>query len=191
MRILQYMVCVDVIINMIETKRLLLRQWKLEDLKPFYKINSHEEVCKYLPKQLNEFESNILAKKIIQKFDDQGFGLFALEEKENKEFIGFTGLNIPSFEASFMPAVEIGWRLAVDYWGKGLATEAALAVSDYAFFELKLSEIVSFTVPENIASRRVMEKIGMIYDPSADFCHPDLPSSHRLNRHVLYVKRNK
>ena len=174
---------------MITTKRLLLRHWTLKDLIPFYKINSHSQVCKYLPKQLTELESDELARKIIQKFDVQGFGMFALEEKENKEFIGFTGLNIPNFEAPFMPAIEIGWRLAVDYWGKGLATEAAFAVMEYAFFELNLSEIVSFTVPENIASQRVMQKIGMSHDPSSDFCHPDLPPNHRLSRHVLYRKR--
>ena len=190
MRILLYMDCVDVTISMIETKRLLLRHWKLEDLNPFYKINSNPQVCKFLPKQLSASESDEFARKIIQKFDVQGFGMFALEEKENKEFIGFTGLNIPNFEAPFMPAIEMGWRLAVDYWGKGLATEAAFAVMDYAFFELKLSEIVSFTVPENTASRRVMEKIGMIRDPSADFCHPDLSNDHILSSHVLYRKRN-
>lgn len=176
---------------MITTKRLLLRHWKPEDLIPFYKINSHSQVCKYLPKQLTELESDELARKIIQKFDVQGFGMFALEETSTNEFIGFTGLNIPSFEAPFMPNVEIGWRLAFDRWGQGFATEAALAVIDYAFGILKLPEIVSFTVPENIASRRVMEKIGMIYDLDADFSHPDLPQNHRLSRHVLYRKKNK
>ena len=90
-----------------------------------------------------------------------------------------------------MPTIEIGWRLAFDHWGQGFVTEAALAVMDYAFNELNLPEIVSFTVPENIASQRVMEKIGMVYDPDSDFNHPDLPPSHRLSRHVLYRKRKK
>ena len=96
---------------------------------------------------------------------------------------------MPNFDAPFMPAVEIGWRLGFDYWGQGFATEAARAVRDYAFNELKRSEIVSFTVPQNTASRRVMEKIGMVHDPSADFNHPDLPQNHRLSRHVLYRRK--
>ena len=174
---------------MIETKRLFLRHWKNEDFLPFFAINSHPKVCQYLPKPLTESESNELANKIIQKFDTQGFGCFAIERKDTGTFIGFTGLNIPNFDAPFMPAVEIGWRLGFDHWGQGFATEAARAVRDYAFNELKRSEIVSFTVPQNTASRRVMEKIGMVHDPSADFNHPDLPQNHRLSRHVLYRRK--
>ena len=190
MRILLYMACVDVNINMIETKRLILRNWNSQDFTPFYKINSHPQVCQYLPNQLTESESNEFAHKIIQKFKEQGFGLFALERKDNGTFIGYTGLNTPNFDAPFMPNIEIGWRLAFDQWGQGFATEAALAVRNYAFDELNLPEIVSFTVPENTASRRIMEKIGMIYDPSSDFCHPDLPHDHALSQHVLYRKLN-
>ncbi len=85
-----------------------------------------------------------------------------------------------------MPAVEIGWRLAFDSWGRGLATEGARAVIRYAIEDLSLDSLVSFTVPENLRSRSVMEKIGMTHDPRDDFDHPNLPKGHPLRRHVLY-----
>jgi RimJ/RimL family protein N-acetyltransferase len=101
-------------------------------------------------------------------------------------FAGFIGLSIPAFDAPFMPAVEVGWRLAFDCWGRGLATEGARAVVSYGFEELGLDSVVSFTVPENLRSRRVMEKIGMTHDPRDDFDHPRLQDGHPLRRHVLY-----
>ena len=103
--------------NILETKRLILRTWQQEDLNPFASLNACEHVCKFMPHILNESESNALGKKIISHFDKYGFGLFAVERKDTQEFIGFTGLNIPDFSASFMPATEIGWRLAHEHWG--------------------------------------------------------------------------
>jgi RimJ/RimL family protein N-acetyltransferase len=100
--------------------------------------------------------------------------------------IGFVGLQYVNFEASFTPAVEIGWRLAYEYWGRGYATEAARAVLDHAFKQLKLSEVVAFTVVSNRQSRKVMQKIGMRYDPQGDFDHPDFDHNSPLRRHVLY-----
>ena len=82
--------------------------------------------------------------------------------------------------------MEIGWRLDAAYWNRGLATEGARAVLRYGFEELGLHEIVSFTVPANLPSRRVMEKLGMRHDPAGDFDHPRLPEGHPLRRHVLY-----
>jgi RimJ/RimL family protein N-acetyltransferase len=98
---------------------------------------------------------------------------------------------VPSFEASFTPCVEIGWRLSAEYWGRGLATEGARAVVKHAFGDLWLDEIVSFTVPGNVRSLRVMEKIGMTHDASEDFDHPNLPEGHPLRRHVLYRLRRR
>ena len=102
------------------------------------------------------------------------------------DFIGYVGLNIPTFEAAFTPCVEIGWRLAAGHWGKGYATEAARAVLDYGFGSLGLKEIVSFTVPANVRSQAVMQRIGMTRDPAGDFNHPHIPQGHPLRRHVLY-----
>ena len=117
-----------------------------------------------------------------------GFGLWAATRVDHDAapFIGFIGLSIPQFEAQFMPTVEIGWRLDPAHWGVGLATEGAHACLVHAFTTLALSEVVSFTVPENKASRRVMEKVGMKRDETEDFAHPNLPNGHPLQRHVLY-----
>jgi ribosomal-protein-alanine N-acetyltransferase len=101
-------------------------------------------------------------------------------------FIGFVGLSVPSFDAHFMPAVEVGWRLARETWGHGFATEAARAAIRDGFEHLGLSEIVSFTVPANVRSIRVMERLGMTRDPVDDFDHRRLPDRHRLKPHVLY-----
>jgi len=89
----------------------------------------------------------------------------------------------------FRPCVEIGWRLASESWGQGLATEGARAVVDHAFGVLALREIVSFTTAANLRSRRVMEKLGMSRDPREDFDHPLIPEGHRLRPHVLYRLR--
>jgi RimJ/RimL family protein N-acetyltransferase len=96
------------------------------------------------------------------------------------------GLTVPDFKAHFTPCVEIGWRLAHEHWGRGYATEAALAALDFGFQRLGLAEIVSFTVPANRRSRGVMERIGMTRTPADDFDHPYLPDGHPLRRHVLY-----
>jgi RimJ/RimL family protein N-acetyltransferase len=101
-------------------------------------------------------------------------------------FAGFIGLGIPRFEAPFMPCVEIGWRLDPDYWNRGYATEGARAALEFGFGPLGLEEILSYTVPDNIRSRRVMEKIGMTRSPGEDFDHPLLPAGDALRRHVLY-----
>ncbi|MDA0782477.1 MAG: GNAT family N-acetyltransferase [Proteobacteria bacterium] len=176
---------------MLKTERLILRNWKEEDLEPFAALNACEYVCEFLPKILSKEESNSLAKKIITHFEQHGFGLFAVERKDTGEFIGFAGLSIPGFDAHFTPATEIGWRLAYEHWGFGFATEAAIVVRDSAFDELDLKELVSFTTKNNKASRRVMEKIGMTHDEADDFDHPNLKDGHPLKPHVLYRESRK
>ena len=109
-----------------------------------------------------------------------------MERLDTGGFIGFTGLSAPSFEAPFTPAVEVGWRLAPDAWGNGFATEAAEAALRFGFETIGLDEIVSFTVPANVRSRAVMERLGMTHDLADDFDHPRFPEGHRLRRHVLY-----
>jgi RimJ/RimL family protein N-acetyltransferase len=106
--------------------------------------------------------------------------------RDTGEFIGFTGLSVPSFEAHFMPAVEIGWRLAKGAWGNGYATEAARASLAYGFGPAGLDEIVSFTTTTNLPSQRVMQRIGMTHDEAGDFDHVRIPAGHRLQRHVFY-----
>jgi RimJ/RimL family protein N-acetyltransferase len=140
----------------------------------------------FFPALLTPEETDAGIARVQNHFNRHGFGFYAAEFRENETFIGFVGLNIPSFDAPFMPAVEIGWRLAFDFWGRGLATEGARAVIDHAFKTLGLTSLVSFTVPANMRSRRVMEKLGMVHDSTGDFDHPNLPVGHPLQRHVLY-----
>jgi RimJ/RimL family protein N-acetyltransferase len=156
------------------------------DREPFARLNNDARVMEYFPSPLTRAESDALASRIETHFRAYGFGLWAVELRESGVFIGFAGLSIPAFQAPFTPCVEIGWRLAAEYWGRGLATEAARASVRYAFDTLNLAELLSFTAPANTRSRRVMEKIGMTHNPADDFDHPNLPQGHPLRRHVLY-----
>jgi RimJ/RimL family protein N-acetyltransferase len=172
----------------IETQRLILRGWRRDDREPFARMNCDPAVMEFFPALLTREESDSLVDRVEVHFAAHGFGVWATELKETGEFIGFTGLWIPRFEAHFTPCVEIGWRLAAAHWGRGLATEGARAAAEYAFGELRLKALVSFTAEGNMRSRRVMEKIGMTHDAADDFDHPDLPVGHWLRRHVLYRK---
>jgi RimJ/RimL family protein N-acetyltransferase len=140
----------------------------------------------YFPSVLTPEESNELADRIEAHFGEHVFGLWAVEIPDVSPFIGFVGLSIPSFDAHFTPCVEIGWRLARACWGNGYATEGAWEVLRFGFGRLGLREIVSFTVPANVRSRRVMERLGMHHSPTDDFDHPRSPEGHDLRRHVLY-----
>lgn len=126
--------------------------------------------------------------KIEERISQQGFGLWAAELKATKGFIGFIGLSVLGYPLPFSPCVEVGWRLAFDYWGNGYAQEGARAALAFGFDKLGLEEIVSFTSESNLRSRHVMERIGMTYDAQGDFDHPKLPEHHPLKRHVLYRK---
>jgi len=170
----------------IETERLLLRPWRDADLEPFAALNADPEVMEFLPDVLTREQSDAFARRIHAHFAEHGFGLWAVEVAGGAPFVGFVGLAVPRFEAHFTPCVEVGWRLAREHWGSGYATEAALGALAYGFGELGLHEIVSFTVPANVRSRRVMERIGMVRDPLDDFEHPVLPPGDPLRRHVLY-----
>ena len=170
----------------IRTERLILRSWRAEDRKPFARLNADLQVMEFMPRTLSAKESDAFADRIEEHFRQHGFGLYATELRSGGVFIGFIGLSIPAFQTAFTPCVEIGWRLASAYWGQGLATEGAQATLRYGFEQLGLQEIVSFTVPANMRSRRVMEKLGMKRNPAEDFNHPRLEEDHRLSRHVLY-----
>jgi RimJ/RimL family protein N-acetyltransferase len=170
----------------LRTARLRLRRWRPSDAAPFAALNADPRVMEHFPALLSRDESNALVARIEDHFARHGFGLWAIEIAGETPFAGFIGLNVPTFEASFTPCVEIGWRLAADFWGRGIATEGAQAALRFGFDSVGLHEIVSFTVPENMRSRRVMEKLGMIHDPADDFDHPSLAAGYPLKRHVLY-----
>jgi RimJ/RimL family protein N-acetyltransferase len=171
----------------LRTDRLWLRRWSPDDRVPFARLNADPRVVEFLPGPLSREESDARADRIEVHFRQHGFGLWAVEIPGITPFAGFIGLSIPRFEAAFTPCIEIGWRLDADYWNRGYATEGARAALAFAFDCLKAEEVVSYTVPANIRSRRVMEKIGMTHSPTEDFDHPLLPDGDDpLRRHVLY-----
>ncbi len=169
------------------TERLRLRAWRPEDREPFAALNADPVVMEHFVAPLDRGESDAVADKIEADLAERGWGLWAAERLDTGAFIGFIGLSIPGFEADFTPCVEIGWRLAKEHWGQGFAPEGARDAVRFAFEELDLEEIVSFTYVGNRSSRRVMEKIGM--RPTHEFDHPRVPAGHRIRRHVLYTLR--
>lgn len=170
----------------IKTERLILRPWRDEDLELFAQLNADPRVMEYFPSVKSYQETAEEFRRIKEGFETFGWGFWAASLIEGGQFIGFIGLKNVGFKANFTPAVEIGWRLAYEYWGKGYAVEGARAALKYGFENLGLNEIVSFTVVNNMRSRRVMEKIGMYHDAESDFDHPRLAEGHPLRRHVLY-----
>jgi ribosomal-protein-alanine N-acetyltransferase len=169
----------------LETERLLLRQWLPEDLEPFAAASADPEVMRHFPSTHSRAQSDALARDFADGIEERGWGFWAVEVRDGPRFIGFVGLGEPHFEAHFTPAVEVGWRLSREHWGHGYATEAARSAVDFGFRELDLIEIVAMTIPDNLRSRRVMERLGMTRDPADDFDHPNLPDW-PLRRHVLY-----
>jgi RimJ/RimL family protein N-acetyltransferase len=172
--------------NVIETERLILRTWKDSDVNEYYHINQDPKVIELLLGSLTMQEVQDFIASMNQQFSNLGYTLLATEEKESGKLIGFIGLNPPKWESHFTPCVEIGWRLGSQYWNLGYATEGAKAVLKFGFETCGLTEIVSFTVSENIRSIRVMEKLGMVRNVNDDFLHPKLSADHKLSKHILY-----
>lgn len=170
---------------MLETERLILRQWCDDDKQPFAALNADPIVMQYYPSTLSTSESDALAEKTASLIAAKGWGFWALESKADKRFIGFTGLHQPEHDLPCMPCVETGWRLARNEWGKGYATEAARAALQYAFDRLHLAEVVAFATVENRRSQAVMRRLDMV-DTKQNFLHPGLPPGHPLQEHVLY-----
>jgi len=172
--------------KIIETDRLILRTWRDEDLESMFAINQDPKVMEYFPSLQDLDMTKNFIDKVNAHFENHGYSLYATVRKDTNEFIGFIGLLIAEFESHFTPATEIGWRLSSNHWGQGFATEGAKAVLDYAFRELKIPEIVSFTAASNAKSIRVMQKIGLQHNEANDFDHPKLDDESPLKRHVLY-----
>ena len=173
----------------IQTQRLLLRPWGTADADAFAALNADPVVMEHFPACLNRAESDAMMDRVMQQIAVQGWGLWAVECPGVASFMGYCGLQPVRFDASFTPAVEIGWRFARAYWGQGYAFEAAQAALLFGFEGLNLPEMVSFTIPANGRSWRLMERLGMMRNPADDFDHPSLPEGHPLRRHVLYRKK--
>lgn len=172
--------------NIIETERLILRTWIKEDAEAYFQINQDPKVIELLRGPLTMEQVNDFIPAVNNHQDKHGYTLWAVELKETSELMGFIGLNYTDWESHFTPAVEVGWRLGSQFWGKGFATEGAKASLEYGFKQCGLKEIVSFTVPANTRSVRVMEKIGLKRDLNGEFAHPKVDDASPLKRHVLY-----
>lgn len=172
----------------LETDRLIIRNWRDEDRDLFFEINSDPDVMHFFPVRRSRGEADKLFDYVQSLIAGTGIGFYAIEQKVDGKTIGFCGLMRTDLEPHIVKGtVEIGWRLAKRYWGKGLASEAARAILTYGFDTLKLDEIVSFAVKDNRPSIAVMERIGLRRDEAGDFDHPRVPDSHpQLKPHVLY-----
>jgi ribosomal-protein-alanine N-acetyltransferase len=169
----------------ITTEKLRLRDWKDSEYLPFFKMNSNPEVMDYFPALLSQEESNELACEIQRRINENGWGLWAVEEKESEKFVGFVGLNQPTTDLPFNPYIEVGWRLAKEFWERGYATEAGKRALEYAFDILLFKEVVVFTSVTNHRSQAVMQRLGM-NNSHRNFNHPDVPAHHPLYEHFLY-----
>ena len=172
----------------IETDRLILRKWEPRDLDGLYRLNTDPKVTKFFRTLNSPEETPLLLEVHLLKQQKDGFCFPVIEDKATGVFLGFCGLNIPLYQEPlfFEPCVEIGWSLIPEAWGKGIAVEAAKVWLRFGFETLELSEVISFTVVQNLRSRRVMEKLGMTYDAAEDFDFPGVDLDDPLCRHVLY-----
>ncbi len=166
----------------------MLRPWQERDREPLAALNADPEVMAHFPAPIDRAASDAMFDRMRLHAARQGFGVFAVEDRASRALVGMVGLGLPAWEAHFTPAVEIGWRLARPWWGRSLAFEAASSVLRWGLDELRLPRIVSFTVPANTRSWRLMERLGL--SRVGEFDHPKLPEAHPLQQHVLYAIDN-
>lgn len=172
----------------LETERLILRDWREEDRRPFAAMCADEVVMQHFPALLSGEESDALIDRINAHIEEYGFGLWALERAEDGAFLGFTGIQLVRFESPILGEVEIGWRLAKAHWGKGYAREAAQASLDWFWQNTDRNRIVSMTIPDNEPSWGLMERIGLERRPDLDFDHPAIEAGTRYTRQIVYAK---
>ena len=171
---------------LVRTSRLVLRAWREGDRDAFADMNADPRVVEHLVGPVTRADSHDMVDRIEACWRDRGYGLWAVERRDDGCFIGYVGLWPATFDAHFTPAVEVGWRLVGDHWGHGFATEGGRAALRYGFEVVGLDEIVSFTAHGNVRSWRVMERLGMHRDEAGDFEHPSVPVGHPARAHVLY-----
>lgn len=173
----------------IETPRLILGNWtdSETDRSAFHRLNSDEQVMRFFPYRRTRAESDAVLELIAGQHARDGFGWGKAELRQTGEVIAFLGMARVEPDFPNGPGTEVGWRFLPEFWGKGLASEAARALLGHGFGELGLTEIMAFAVPQNLASLRVMQAIGMRPDPACDFDHPRVPDTHPdLRRHVVF-----
>lgn len=171
---------------MLETDRLILRQWRDDDLDPWAALNADAEVMRFFPSILSRDQAQAQMSRASGHIEEHGFGPWVVERKADGLFLGFTGLTTLNPENPLHPGVEAGWRLCREAWGQGYASEAAAAALRDGFERVGLKSIVAFTAVPNLPSQAVMARIGMTRREDLDFDHPALPKGHVLERHVVW-----
>ncbi len=171
------------------TARLTLRPWQPSDREGLWRMQSDPRTMEFLMPVPDRTASDAVADRAEAHFARHGFGLWVVEAPGVTDFAGYCGLVHVPYAEHFTPAVEIGWRFDPAFWGRGYATEAAQAALGFGFETLGLEEIVAITVPANLRSRAVMERLGMVRDEGGDFDLPSTPPGHPLRRQVLYRLR--
>lgn len=170
---------------LLQTPRLILRQWQPSDTEPCIEMNADAETMRYFPSVLSAESTREHLARWAAQIDSADWGLFAVEEKASGLFVGTVGLVPTRDHMPFEPCVEIGWRLRREFWNQGFATEAAAEVLRFAYSELGFSRVISITAKINVPSQRVMQKIGLV-DSGRDFMHPSIELTHELALHMLY-----
>ena len=149
-------------VTVIQTDRLTLRPWAPRDIDALAPIFADKAVwCFPFGRGLDREATDQFIARQISHQEAHGFGLWAAELNTDRRLIGFIGLAVPTWLPEVLPAVEVGWRLHPDHWGQELATEGGRASLKYGFDRIGLDRIISIYDPENVASGRVMEKLGM------------------------------
>jgi RimJ/RimL family protein N-acetyltransferase len=172
----------------IETDRLILRQWRAEDRAPYLNICQSEAVMACLGGPSTEAEVDAALGRVRASQDRNGFCFWAVERRADRAFLGFCGLKVADTPGTpIEDEIEIGWRLGQPYWGQGYAREAAFASLRWAWANLTAPRVIAITVPANRRSWGLMERIGMSRRPELDFGHPAFPENHPLHQHITYA----
>jgi RimJ/RimL family protein N-acetyltransferase len=172
--------------SVVESDRIRLRRWRDDDRHPFAEMNSDPNVMEFLGAPLTRRESDAAIDSQLRLIDGGEPAFWAAERKHDERFIGFIGVKLLNFDAPFTPGYEIGWRLGLEYWGNGYASEGARAALEVAFLRWSMPSVFAITVPANVRSQAVMRKIGMHRVVSGDFNHPKLTLDNPLCLHILF-----
>ena len=171
----------------IETDRLLLRQWRDADREPFARMNADPIVMEFFVSTLTRQESDAFAARIADRIARDNYGLFAVERKDDGAFLGFTGFSSAPERTPVASEIEIGWRIAQQYWRRGYAVEAASACRDWFWEHMSAPRLVSFTSAANRPSRNLMRKLGLERRADLDFDYPGIDPDNGLRRQVVYA----
>lgn len=169
----------------LETERLILREWRDEDVEPFAMMSADPAVMATLGPLLTRDETAALIDRLRVRAEVHGHTFWALERRVDQRFIGFCGIVRGAVDPiAHLP--EVGWRLASDMWGMGYAKEAAQASLDWAFANLPDDRVWAITSQDNVRSWGLMERLGMARHPDMDFDHPNVPDASPLRPHITY-----